>query len=300
MKKYNQEIKIALVAIVGLVALFFGVKFLKGRDLLSNSSSYYFTFNDLSGLTESSPIYVSGYRVGRVKKIIFDFGQNEQTKVLAEIDQRLQIPKGSTASISSDVLGNIKVTLNMAPNQGKYIQPGEPIPGAIDGGTVGKVAEMIPTVQQLLPKLDTIMYHLNVLLSDPALVRSAHNIETLTNNLNESSIQLHALLAQVNQNVPNVVSNANRILDNTAQFTNKLQQIDITSTMEKVDKAIADVNEATNKLNSNQGTIGLLMRDPSLYNNLNNTMKNVDSLVTNLRQHPKRYVHFSIFGRKER
>ncbi len=300
MRNHIQEIKIALVAIAGLVALFFGMKFLKGSNLLSSSDTYYFVFNDISGLTESSPIFAAGYQVGRIKKIYFDYSHAEEIKVLAEVDRKMKIPVGSTASISSDVLGNIKVTLNIAPHRGQYVQPGGVISGSIDTGTVGKMTEMVPTIKQILPKLDSVMFHLNALLADPALAHSIHNIDEITTNLSTSSKQLHILLTNVNREVPGIVSKTNLVLANTEQFTDNLRKIDVASTMTKVDEAMADVQEFTSKINNNSGTFGLLLKDPTLYYNLNQTMKNIDSLAVNLRQQPKRYVHFSLFGRKNK
>jgi hypothetical protein len=300
MRNHIQEIKIALVAVAGLVALFFGMKFLKGSNLLSSSDTYYFVFNDISGLTESSPIFAAGYQVGRIKKIYFDYSHAEEIKVLAEVDRKMKIPVGSTASISSDVLGNIKVTLNIAPHRGQYVQPGGVISGSIDTGTVGKMTEMVPTIKQILPKLDSVMFHLNALLADPALAHSIHNIDEITNNLSTSSKQLHILLTNVNREVPGIVSKTNLVLANTEQFTDNLRKIDVASTMTKVDEAMADVQEFTSKINNNSGTFGLLLKDPTLYYNLNQTMKNIDSLAVNLRQQPKRYVHFSLFGRKNK
>lgn len=300
MRSHIQEIKIALVAVAGLVALFFGMKFLKGSNLLSSSDTYYFVFNDISGLTESSPIFAAGYQVGRIKKIYFDYSHIEKIKVLAEVDRKMKIPMGSTASISSDVLGNIKVTLNIAPHRGQYVQPGGAISGSIDTGTVGKMTEMVPTIKQILPKLDSVMFHLNALLADPALAHSIHNIDEITNNLSTSSKQLHILLTNVNREVPGIVSKTNLVLANTEQFTDNLRKIDVASTMTKVDEAMADVQEFTSKINNNSGTFGLLLKDPTLYYNLNQTMKNIDSLAVNLRQQPKRYVHFSLFGRKNK
>lgn len=300
MRNHIQEIKIALVAVAGLVALFFGMKFLKGSNLLSSNDTYYFVFNDISGLTESSPIFAAGYQVGRIKKIYFDYSHIEKIKVLAEVDRKMKIPMGSTASISSDVLGNIKVTLNIAPHRGQYVQPGGVISGSIDTGTVGKMTEMVPTIKQILPKLDSVMFHLNALLADPALAHSIHNIDAITNNLSTSSKQLHILLTNVNREVPGIVSKTNLVLANTEQFTDNLRKIDVASTMTKVDEAMADVQEFTSKINNNSGTFGLLLKDPTLYYNLNQTMKNIDSLAVNLRQQPKRYVHFSLFGRKNK
>ncbi len=300
MIKVRDEIKIALVAVAGIVALFIGMNFLKGTNLFTGSKTYYFAFDDISGLTKSSPIYASGYQVGLVKDIIFDYSHKNKTKVIAEMDKQMKIPTGTTAFISSDVLGNIKVTLNIAPNRGEFIQEGGLIPGDIDRGPMGEVTSMIPAVKQMLPKLDSILLSLNLLLADPAIASSVHNVQDMTANLTKTSRELNSVVAKLNREIPGVVTKTNRILDHSETFTANLSQVDVATTMRKVDEAMADVKAVTAKINSNEGTLGLLMRDPSLYNQINTTVRSADSLMVNIRQHPKRYVHFSIFGRKDK
>lgn len=300
MIKVRNEIKIALVAVAGIVALFIGMNFLKGTNLFTGSKTYYFAFDDISGLTKSSPIYASGYQVGLVKDIIFDYSHKNKTKVIAEMDKQMEIPTGTTAFISSDVLGNIKVTLNIAPNRGQFIQEGGLIPGDIDRGPMGEVTSMIPAVKQMLPKLDSILLSLNQLLADPAIASSVHNVQDMTANLTKTSHELNTIVAKLNREIPGVVAKTNTILDHSETFTANLSQVDVATTMRKVDEAMADVKAVTAKINSNEGTLGLLMRDPTLYNQLNTTVRSADSLMVNIRQHPKRYVHFSIFGRKDK
>lgn len=300
MLKIRNEIKIALVAVAGIVALFIGMNFLKGTNLFTGSKTYYFAFDDISGLTKSSPIYASGYQVGLVKDIIFDYSHKNKTKVIAEMDKQMKIPTGTTAYISSDVLGNIKVTLNIAPNRGEFVQEGGLIPGSIDQGAMGEVTSMIPAVKQMLPKLDSILLSLNQLLADPAIASSVHNVQDMTANLTKTSRELNSVVAKLNREIPGVVTKTNRILDHSETFTANLSQVDVATTMRKVDEAMADVKAVTAKINSNEGTLGLLMRDPTLYNQLNTTVRSADSLMVNIRQHPKRYVHFSIFGRKDK
>ena len=276
------------------------MNFLKGTHLFTGSKTYHFAFDDISGLTKSSPIYASGYQVGLVKDIIFDYSHKNKTKVIAEMDKQMKIPTGTTAFISSDVLGNIKVTLNIAPNRGEFIQEGGLIPGDIDRGPMGEVTSMIPAVKQMLPKLDSILLSLNLLLADPAIASSVHNVQDMTANLTKTSRELNSVVAKLNREIPGVVTKTNTILDHSETFTANLSQVDVATTMRKVDEAMADVKAVTAKINSNEGTLGLLMRDPSLYNQLNTTVRSADSLMVNIRQHPKRYVHFSIFGRKDK
>lgn len=300
MKFFTKEIKIALVTILGIVLLFFGMNFLKGLNIFSTSNEYFIEFKNISGLSASSPIYADGYRVGTVKDIIYDYTGEHPARVQIDVDKQMRIPLGSTAEIETDMLGNVKVNLLLANNPRERVEPGSLIQGVVSAGAMGKVAEMLPAVEKMLPKLDSIMASLNLILGDPAIRQSLHNIEGITADLTTSTKELNTLMASLNQNVPTLMNKANGVLDNTQQLTANLASVDVAATMQEVDATIANVRTLTERLNSNEGTLGLLMNDPSLYNNLNATMASADSLLVNFREHPKRYVHFSLFGKKDK
>lgn len=300
MKALTKEVKIALVTIVGVVILFFGMNFLKGLNLFSSTDDYFIEFKDISGLSSSSPIYADGYQVGTVKDVIYDYTNTNPTKVVVAIDKAMRIPEGSSAEIVSDMMGNVKVNLLLANNPRSRIMPGQTIRGDVNNGAMGQLSAMIPAVEAMLPKLDSILASVNALLADPALAQTLHNVETVTQNLTISSAELNKLMATMNHGVPTMMTKANRVLDNADVLTANLASLDLASTKQQVDNTIASVQQLTNRLNSNDGTLGLLMNDPSLYNNLTSTMRDADSLLVNLRQHPKRYVHFSLFGKKDK
>lgn len=300
MKYFTKEVRIALVAIVGVVILFFGMNFLKGLNVFSSQNEYGVNFTDITGLSASSPVYADGYKVGVVKNIIYDYTGTKGPKVIIGVDKQLRIPAGSSAEIESDMLGNVKINLLLANNPCERVNPGETFNGNVNNGAMGQLQNMIPTIEKMLPKLDSIMTSLNTILADPAIKESLHNVQNITANLTTSTEQLNTLMANVNRNMPAMMTKADKVLDNTQQFTANLAAVDVASTMKQVDQTIANVQELTAKLNSKDGTLGLLMNDPSLYNNLSSTMRNADSLVIDLRQHPKRYVHFSIFGKKDK
>lgn len=300
MKYFTKEVRIALVAIVGVIILFFGMNFLKGLNVFSSQNEYGVNFTDITGLSASSPVYADGYKVGVVKSIIYDYTGTKGPKVIIGVDKQLRIPAGSSAEIESDMLGNVKINLLLANNPRERVIPGETFNGNVNNGAMGQLQNMIPTIEKMLPKLDSIMTSLNTILADPAIKESLHNVQNITANLTTSTEQLNTLMANVNRNMPAMMTKADKVLDNTQQLTANLAAVDVASTMKQVDQTIANVQELTAKLNSKDGTLGLLMNDPSLYNNLNSTMRNADSLVIDLRQHPKRYVHFSIFGKKDK
>ena len=298
--KLTKEIKIALVAIVGILVMYFGINFLKGMNLFSTNNAYYMTFDDIQGLGASTPIYADGYKVGTVDGMEYDYEENGPIKVKVDINKDLRIPQGSKAEIVKDLMGNLQVNLLLANNPRERVEPGGVIPGAVNGGMMDKAANLIPVVEKMLPKLDSILTSVNALLADPALAASLHNVETITSNLTVSTRELNTLMAGLNKQVPGMVRKANGVLDNTNRLTANLASLDVQGTLNRVNQTLESAHQFTEKLNSNQGSLGLLMNDTKLYDNLTSTISHADSLVIDLKAHPKRYVHFSVFGRKDK
>ena len=298
--KISKEVQIALVAIVGIVVMFFGLKFLKGMTLFSTADSYYAKFSNVAGLSVSSPIYSNGFRVGVVEDVIYDYdGSNEIIAVLG-LDNKMRLPNGTKAEISKDLMGNVELDLILGPNPVDQMEPGDTIYGQMQQGALAKAGEIIPQIQLMMPKIDSILYHVNMLLSNPALTNSLNNVDQITANLSSTTNELKYLSANLRTQMPGMMEKADNVLDNTNTLTKNLSDLDIAMTMAKVNNTLQNVEQMTAKLNSNEGTIGLLMRDQELYRNAASTMGHVDSLMIDLKQHPKRYVHFSIFGKKDK
>jgi phospholipid/cholesterol/gamma-HCH transport system substrate-binding protein len=296
----KKEVTIAITACVAVVILFFGLNFLKGMTIFSSDNSYYVRFHDIQGLSKANPIYADGYKVGVVKDIYYDYDGNGDVIVKFDVDNNLRIPKGSTAEVGSDLMGNVKMNLLMANNPRERVNPGDTIQGATNSGLMGRVAQILPTVEALVPKIDSILTSVNALLADPALAATLHNAQQITSNLTTTSQQLNVLMANLNKSVPGMLNKADATLANTQKLTNNLAVVDIQTTMNEVNSTISNLKTFTDNLNNGKGSLGLLMNDPGLYNNLNATMSSADSLLIDLKAHPKRYVHFSLFGKKEK
>ena len=307
MKVFTKEIKIALVAVVGLVVLFYGLQFLKGATLFSTDNTYYISFSNISGLTSSSPIMADGYKVGIVKSIDYDFKKSGNITAEVEINKDMKIPEGTTAEISSDLLGNVQVDLILGTESGKYIAPLGTINGRLNSGALGQVKEMVPQVEKMLPKLDSILCHVNALLGDPAIGAVVHNAEEATFDLTYTTKHLNSLIASIEKEVPGLVGKADGVLDkantamgNATTITDNLANVDLQPTLQELYVTLNNLKTFTEALNNNSGSLGLLMNDRSVYDNLNATMAHADSLLINIKEHPKRYVHFSVFGKKDK
>lgn len=296
----KNEVKIALVAIAALVIIFFGMNFLKGTKLFSNQEQYTITFRDVTGIEKNSPIYADGVVVGSISEIIYDYSHQKPTCLKANINKMMRIPKGTTAEVKSDLMGNTQVNLLLSDNATEDINPGGTIRGLNDEGTVERMKAMLPAVESMVPKLDSILSSLNVILADPAIREILHNTNRVTANLETSTKQINKLMAELNNKMPVMMDKTDRVLDNAEVMTKKFASIDVDGTMSQVHKTLTDVQFTVAKINSTEGTMGKLINDPQLYDNLNTTLGNANNLVVDLKENPKRYVHFSIFGRKSK
>lgn len=297
MKLLSKEVRIGIAGVVALCILVYGINYLKGIHLFKPTSYFYVKFNNVNGLTKSTPVFADGYSVGIVRDLIYDY--TTPGRVIAEIDvnPELRIPVGSTAELTTDMLGGMKMSLLLANNPRQRYEVGDTLQGALNTGLMGQAGEMVPQLERMLPKLDSILCSINNLLADPALTATLHHVESLTANLNATSQQLNRMMSQ---DMPAIASKLNRIGDNMVTITDNLKTIDYADAMNKVDATLANVKRLTDQLNSRDNTIGLLLNDPTLYNNLSATTANAASLLQDLQTHPKRYVHFSLFGKKDK
>lgn len=300
-KIFTKEVRIALFTIAGIVVLFIGMNFLKGIIVFAGDNTYKVSMKDLAGLCVSSPVYADGYKVGVVRNIDYDYeNSGNGTIITIDVDDQMRIPLGSTAEVESDLMGNVKLNLLLANNPRQRVEKDDIIPGGKATGMMDELATLMPTIKSLAPKIDSIMTSLNTLLADPAIAATLHNAEATTANLQTTTAQINKLMAQLNNKVPGMLDKADNTLANTEKLTNNLSQIDLQATMASVDATLKNCQELTNKLNSSEGTIGKFLNDASLYNNLNSTVRDADSLMIDLKSHPKRYVHFSVFGKKDK
>ena len=292
----KKEVKIGLAGIVALVLLFLGINFLKGVNLFTTNNTYYIRFDNAKGLSKSSTVYADGYNVGIVSSIIYDYDNPGQVLVEISTDRSLRIPKGSTATLDEAMLGGCTLNMKLATNLTEAYHPGDTIQGSDASGLMSKAADIMPQLEQVVAKVDTLVSTLNRIIADPNLPLILNNAGQITENLNKSTIQLNNILGK---DIPQLARTFNTAGESVTALTENLNKIDLQQTLDSVNITIGSVLQMMEQMQSTDGTLGLLMRDPSLYNNLNHTVQSADSLVTDLKAHPKRYVHFSVFGKRQ-
>ena len=217
--------------------------------------------------------------------------------VEVELDTELRIPKGSSAELVSELMGGVRMNILLANTPREKYAIGDTIPGTLNNGMMESVAKLMPQIESMLPKLDSILTSLNNIVGDKSIPSTLHSIETTTANLAVVSSQMKGLMSK---DIPQLTGKLNTIGDNFVAISGNLKEIDYSAIFQKVDATLANVKMITEKLNSKDNTIGLLFNDPALYNNLNATTENAASLLEDLKVHPKRYVHFSLFGKKDK
>lgn len=308
MKIFNREVKIALTAIVAIVLVYLLINFMKGINVFKSSNTYYVRFDNIAGLAVSNAVYANGYPVGIVRGIQYDYGNHERVVVAIELDKEMHMPRGTKAELVTSLMGGVTMSLMLGPNPTDNLAQGDTISGGLHEGAVEKVEALMPTIMDMLPKLDSIVTNIARLSADPALAQTLRNTAEITNNLRRTSAKLDAM---VGRDLPQMMQNLNKTSRNVERLSNNLAAINLQETMNEVNASLAEVkqfsaninaltNDLNSKLNSPDNTFGLLLNDRKLYDNLNRTVSSADSLLINVKAHPKRYVHFSIFGKKDK
>ena len=295
---FTKEAKIGLVSIVSLALLYLGINYLKGVNLFKPVNHYYVAFSNVKGVTVSSPVFVEGFKVGLVREIAYDYDTTGKITVLVSLEDKMRINKGSYITVVNSLLGGAELHIHLNTFVDDYLHSGDTIEGRMESDMMTSVQEnLLPSIEQMMPKLDSILGGLQTLVNHPALTQSLAHVEQTTASLEHSSRRLDQMLAK---DVPVIVENLKGITANFESVSGQLKELDLAGTMRTVDATLANLKLTTDKLNSADNSLGLLLNDRQLYDNLNGAMENASLLLLDLREHPKRYVHFSLFGSKQK
>lgn len=296
---FRKEVMIGLLVIVALVLLYFGINFLKGVNIFKAANYYYASYNNVEGLAVSAPVTLNGYKIGLVRSINYDYDRPGNVVVEMSVDKSLRLPKGSTASLGSDLLGTASIALKLGnPAEGMYAV-GDTIPGKLNAGMMAALSEnLLPAVNAIIPKVDTLLTSLNTLVADPALATSLKRLDGITAELNATLRSLNVATSQLGPvvtNVKNITSNVDTITGDLTVMTGRLREAPIDSIADNIQATLANLNELTAQLNNRDSSVGKLLNDPALYDNLNATVASLDSLFVDIKRNPKRYISIKVF-----
>lgn len=294
-KRIPREFWVGLLGIAVLAIIYVLINFFKGVNILNEGEKYYARFDNIGEIVKSSPVYVNGYKVGNVSGMSYDFRNSDGVCVEMSLDNRLQIPGGSYAMIVNKTLGSS--TINIIMGNGKnHIHPGDTLDGYLNAGAMHEAGNMLPQISRLLPKVDSILVSLNCILSNPAINNSVNNIELLTAQMNTTTTLFNNILAK---DIPQATGKLVELEDNLLNISSQLNEVDYAKLMNNLENSINNIQQITASLNNGEGTAGMLLKDSTLYDRLNTTCEAAEMLLKDLRENPKRYVHFSVFGGKE-
>ena len=209
----------------------------------------------------------------------------------------MRVPAGTVAVLDEAMLGGCTLNLLMGNSPVERFAPGDTLPSEANNGLMSRAAELLPKLEQTMAKVDTLLTTLNTVAGDPNIRAILSNTNELTANLGQTSRSLNQLLEK---DVPAMTQTFNQAGQNVVALTDSLRQLDLAATLSKVNGVVSNVDQMTARLNSKDNNVGLLLNDTTLYGNLTRTTLDAARLLEDLKAHPKRYVHFSVFGRKEK
>lgn len=317
--KINNETKIGLMAIISIGILIVGFNFLKGEGFFKKENRVYAVFGDAQGLVKSNPVMINGVQVGRIENLD---GGRDMKKILVTVSliKDVNIPTNSLAVINPNLLGSPTLEIQLG-NANTYVKKGDTLLTTMNGGAFDQALKLINPVlyevRSAVKSLDSVLITITNVFDD----KTKDNIKSMIGNFNLASASFvvttaslqkmmdshNSDLAHTLKNVNSFTANLNTnngkldsIMENTKAFTEKLSGLDLAKTLDTLNVAINNFKMGAEKINSKDGSIGLLLNDKTLYNNLESTTSKINILLDDIRVHPRRYVNVSIFGRKDK
>ena len=303
--KYAREIKVGILAVVCIFLLFFGFNYLKGVNIFSSIHSFHGVYTNIHGLELQAPVYIRGYKVGQVDNIDYDFTRDSSFTVDISIKRNINLPEGTRMALVSDgIMGGMAIELLLPTTEVAskediaYLPTGATIPTTVVPGLLDGLQEsVIQPLSNTLASLDTILGQLETQLDNNHIVSILANADLAVAYLQTSSKQLKHVMSH---QVPSVVTKLDTTMSDLQQVVTDVKAANIKATVARVDTALDNVNYLIADFRSPNGTVGMLLNDKGLYNHIDSAVVSVDSLLVDLKANPKRYVHFSLFGAREK
>lgn len=278
--KISRELKVGVLAILCGVILYFGLNFLKGINIFSSTSSYVGQYEKISGLTEQAPVYIKGYQVGLVERIQYDFTQSPAFTVAVSVNKDIMLPEGTQMALVADgLLGGMAVELILPTQQtgATIYEKGDTLPSIIVPGLFDNLEQgVLAKLDSVLSETTTLVAGLNDEMSDGNLRKALQNVERITQDLQVSGSDLRKL---THNQLPAIVAKVDTTMTGFAAVASDVRDANIVSLVDSINTVISGVNQA---INSQDGTLGLLLNDKELYENLNVALQDLDNVVLNI------------------
>ncbi len=305
--KISREFKIGLFALIVIAITYWGINFLKGVDVLSSNATYYAYYDKSDNIEISSPVLIRGIKVGTVTNVDID-DVDSRVKLTMTVLKKYKIPVDTEAQIGDKSLLGGKAVILFVGKSGEYVASHGEIKGTIDDNMSKQIDEAKATLISVVDRLKTTLDGVNGLLDQ----ENVKNLSQTFENLNGTTQKLDNLLAggeinKIVKNLENLTSDLNEVspalkstVMNLDSISSSINHSDLESTILAARSTISELDKSLKQINSGEGSIGALMFDKSLYQNLDSATENLSSLLYDMKDNPKRYVHFSLFGRKEK
>lgn len=312
--KVSNETKVGALAAIAITMLVLGYNFLKGKDLFTRTNNYYAIYDRSGGIVSSNPVTINDYKVGQVTKVSLLPEDSMKVRVDIEVIGNVKVGRGSIARIySSDLFGSKAVELVLSEETAEQ-EEGSRLKSELEPSLVNTISTI---ASPLKVKVESILTSLDSVFggeSDQKLKMTIDNIEYITANFRSTSENLDKMVAKQSQKLDEIFSNVYSITENLKKnnenisvaianfrkISDTLAASNIAGVVRQAEDALKQVADITEKINKGEGSLGMLVNNDELYNNLKKSSESLDALLKDLKEHPKRYVHFSIFGRKEK
>ena len=292
--KISNEFKIGFWTIIAILVLVFGIQYLKGINTLRHGQFFYVVSENVEGLANSSPVKVNGFKVGLVRSMTYD---KSSGKIVVEInieDSSFKIPSDSHASIQTDLLGTSNVVIQLG-EASTYLSSRDTISGGDKAaGLLDAAQPIITSVADIMPKLDTLICGINTLVNESKMQESLIEINHLAEQLNSTVAMLNRYLKG---DVPEILDNVSSLTANIDTLTTQIKEADVNALLTKANTTLETTNKLLATLMSDEGSVGKAINTSELHDQLVEAIASVDSLITDIKEHPKRYINIKLFGK---
>ncbi len=305
--KATREIKTGVVAILVIILFIWGYNFLKDQNLYDTSRTMYAEYDNVQGLAPKSPITINGLKVGSVTQISFHPSKKGILVAHLQLDNPIEFSKNSVAQIySPDFISGKSLKINLVMDQESIAKDGDTLIGEVDSGIMGMINEQIAPLQvkveSFVVQTDSVMKSIDALMdkeNQQNIKESLRNVNGILSDFKTSSQYLESLMVE-NGKMDSIIDNTNKTMHNLAAISDSIQAADLGATVASLESTLANFNSVLDSLKSGDGTMSKLLNDDELYTNLANASKELEELLREVKEHPKRFVHLSVFGKKEK